>query len=262
MQRPYTHTPCSGHAQRQQDGTARRVVCPAGARRRRRRHAPLERDDDAAEQSLSPVRVPGARRGADGGSPAPSVEPPSPLARFERRAGALTVGNDVGSGIHTLEEAAKRCVELGAVGFTHLFGREDSTGRVVCYFKSSREMNGDEAWLLYVLPEASLPLPLRPEVTQPSLRVAPQGSPVALRVGAYAKTADGMLSVIHRVDRVSSGSEAILRYADGSDALWMPENAPLSEPTTYEVVKYDTDRAVALVRTQAIHLCLRFQGPF
>lgn len=69
---------------------------------------------------------------------------------FGHRTGALGGGNDLAQGEHTIEEAAQRCIKLGAKGFT--FQSRDSFphGRVLCYFKSSDAGNNDPNWQTYL----------------------------------------------------------------------------------------------------------------
>ena len=96
------------------------------------------------------------RRNATGDFPddvfhVPAVEP-SPV--FVHSAGALGGGNDVHKGAYTIEQAKAKCVELGAVGFTHHgAGIPQETERVVCYFKSVTVGNDDPAWQKYILAE-------------------------------------------------------------------------------------------------------------
>lgn len=67
---------------------------------------------------------------------------------FAHKSGALGGGNDVAEGQHSIEEAAERCIKLGAAGFTHQ-GPANPRGRVLCYFKSNAAGNNDASWQTY-----------------------------------------------------------------------------------------------------------------
>ena len=75
--------------------------------------------------------------------------PPTPIALFAHKTGALGGGNDVAQGDHTLDEAAQRCLKLGAAGFTH-HGAPNPQGKVKCFFKSSQAGNEDPQWQTYL----------------------------------------------------------------------------------------------------------------
>jgi tetratricopeptide (TPR) repeat protein len=75
---------------------------------------------------------------------------PGALHAFAHRQGALGDGNNVEQGEYTIEEAAQKCVALGAAGFTH-HGAAKPSGRVLCYFKSSQAGNADPNWQSYTL---------------------------------------------------------------------------------------------------------------
>ncbi len=74
----------------------------------------------------------------------------SALRLFRYKVGALGGGNDIASGNHTLEEAALRCLELGALGFTHAGPAPQPHQKVLVYFKSSEAGNDDPAWATYI----------------------------------------------------------------------------------------------------------------
>ena len=65
---------------------------------------------------------------------------------FAHKHGALGGGNDIAQGEHTIEEAAQRCIKLGAKGFTFQGRQPNPHGRVLCYFKSSAAGNQDPNW--------------------------------------------------------------------------------------------------------------------
>ena len=73
----------------------------------------------------------------------------STLSAFAYKVGALGGGNDVASGDYTLEEAALKCLELGALGFTHQGPAPQPHQKVRVFFKSSTAGNDDPAWATY-----------------------------------------------------------------------------------------------------------------
>ena len=73
----------------------------------------------------------------------------STLSAFAYKVGALGGGNDVASGDYTLEEAALKCLALGALGFTHQGPAPQPHQKVRVFFKSSTAGNDDPAWATY-----------------------------------------------------------------------------------------------------------------
>ena len=82
----------------------------------------------------------------------PTAAPTRPtnlLPAFSYKVGALGGGNDVATGDYTLEEAALKCLELGAAGFTHQGVTPQPQQKVRVFFKSSAAGNTDPAWATY-----------------------------------------------------------------------------------------------------------------
>lgn len=82
----------------------------------------------------------------------PPTATPAPGVVFEHAVGALGAGNNVHEGNYTLAQAKAKCVEVGAVGFTH-FGDSipDEATIQYCYFKSTTTGNADPKWQKYLL---------------------------------------------------------------------------------------------------------------
>ncbi len=110
----------------------------------------------AAVQPLVAAAGAGIISGLGGSQPAAMpqavvVSDDEVLNLFDQKNGALAMGNDVHVTECTLQEAARKCLNLdAAVGFTFAPTAALPGGRYRCYFKSSKKKNSDPLWQTYL----------------------------------------------------------------------------------------------------------------